>query len=70
MSVWQYHKINLNEITRNGGDIDALCAAGKQGWELVTIMPHGIAYLKRPVDTDVSVPASGRRSAPASKRQE
>jgi hypothetical protein len=44
---WQYRKINLNELPRRAEEIDVLCDAGEQGWELVTILPNNIAYLKR-----------------------
>jgi hypothetical protein len=44
---WQYHKINLNELPRKRDEIDALCDACEDGWELVTILPNNVAYLKR-----------------------
>jgi hypothetical protein len=44
---WEYHKINLNELPRRTDEIEVLCDAGEQGWELVTILPNNIAYLKR-----------------------
>ena len=46
---WEHRKINLNELPRRRDEIDALCDAGMDGWELVTILPNNIAYLKREV---------------------
>lgn len=50
MRTWEYKKIALNEAPRRGDDIDLLCDAGEQGWELVAVLPNGVAYLKREVD--------------------
>lgn len=47
MSIWQYLQLDLNELAAGDAEIDALNAAGKSGWELVTITSHKIAYLKR-----------------------
>jgi hypothetical protein len=47
---WQYRKILLNEHVRNGDDIELLCAAGKQGWELIAITPNSVAYLRRAIE--------------------
>lgn len=47
---WEYMKIALNEAPRRGDDIDVLCDAGEDGWELVAVLPNGVAYLKREVD--------------------
>ncbi len=49
MRTWEYKKIALNEGSRRGDDIDLLSDAGEQGWELVAVLPHGVAYLKREV---------------------
>jgi DNA-binding protein H-NS len=46
---WEYRKIYLNDQPRRSSEIDALCQAGQHGWELVTILPNNIAYLKREV---------------------
>ena len=54
MSAWEYKKIQLNEAPRKRDDIDLLCDAGDQGWELVAILSNGIAYLKREVRTSVA----------------
>jgi len=45
---WEYRKIPLNEHPRSSDDIDALCDAGENRWELVTILSNNVAYLKRP----------------------
>ncbi len=47
MSEWEYWKINLNELPRRRNEIDVMCDAGEDGWELVTILPNNIAYFKR-----------------------
>jgi len=47
---WQYRKILLNEHVRSGDDIELLCAAGKEGWELIAITPNSVAYLRRAID--------------------
>lgn len=52
---WQYRKINLNEVPRRSDEVDVLCAAGEDGWELVTITANNFAYLKREGDDDASV---------------
>jgi DNA-binding protein H-NS len=46
---WEYRKILLNEHRRTGDDIELLCEAGKQGWELIAITPNSVAYLKRAI---------------------
>jgi DNA-binding protein H-NS len=46
---WEYKKIVLSEATRELDDVDVLCDAGEEGWELVAILANGIAYLKREV---------------------
>ena len=50
---WQYWKINLNELPRKTDEVDALCDAGEEGWELVTILPNNVAYFKREVGGEV-----------------
>ena len=49
---WEYQKILLNEHHRRGDDLDLLRAAGERGWELVTIAPNNVAYLKREILRD------------------
>jgi hypothetical protein len=52
---WQYRKINLNEVPRRSDEVDVLCDAGEDGWELVTITANNFAYLKREGDDDARV---------------
>jgi H-NS histone family len=52
VKTWQYKKLALNEGPRKGDDIDLLCDAGEDEWELVTVLPNGIAFLKREIDQD------------------
>jgi DNA-binding protein H-NS len=42
-------KMMLTEASRRGDEIDLLCEAGAEGWELVAVLPNGLAYLKREV---------------------
>lgn len=49
MQEWEYQKLDLNSLPRRADDIDLLNAAGKDGWELVGITAHKIAYMKRGV---------------------
>jgi hypothetical protein len=49
---WEYKKIALNDVPRKSDDIELLCDAGEDGWELVTITPNNIAYLKRTIEGD------------------
>jgi H-NS histone family protein len=44
---WEYRKIDLNQLPRKTEDIDLLCEAGLDGWEVVTILENHVAYLKR-----------------------
>ena len=52
---WQYRKINLNEVPRRSDEVDGLCAAGEESWELVTIMASNFAYFKREGGDDAPV---------------
>jgi DNA-binding protein H-NS len=49
MRKWEYEKIAPNETPHRGDEIDLLCDAGEDGWELVALLPNGVAYLKREV---------------------
>jgi hypothetical protein len=49
MRTWEYMKMMLIEASRRGDEIDLLCDAGAEGWELVAVLPNGLAYLKREV---------------------
>lgn len=50
MIEWEYRKITLNDGSRKNGDVELLCQAGEERWELVAILDNNIAYLKRPLD--------------------
>ena len=73
MSEWEYRKIDLNQLPRKTDDIDLLCDAGEEGWELVAIMSNRIAYLKRqvadppPLDAPPSVRRTRRKTEPNAK---
>jgi hypothetical protein len=47
---WEYRKLALNEAPRRGDEIDLLCEAGDEGWELFAVLPNGVAYLKRELE--------------------
>jgi DNA-binding protein H-NS len=50
MIEWEYRKLVLNDVPRKSSDVELLCDAGEEGWELVAILANNIAYLKRPLD--------------------
>jgi DNA-binding protein H-NS len=47
---WEYRKTDLNQLARKTDEIDLLRGLGADRWELVTITPNNIAYLKREVE--------------------
>lgn len=49
MAEWEYRKIDLNQLDRKTDDVDVLCDAGEEGWELVVILHNNVAYLKRKI---------------------
>ena len=69
MARWEYRKIHLSELPRQGDDIDLLNAAGNDGWELVSITNSNIAYLKRPIteaNPEVAAKPARRKRVPSS----
>jgi H-NS histone family len=50
--VWIYRKIALNQHHRRGDDVELLCDAGEEGWELVSILPNNVAYMKRKIEDE------------------
>jgi hypothetical protein len=50
VGVWEYKKVALNQVSARAADIDLLNDAGDEGWELISILPNNIAYLKREID--------------------
>jgi DNA-binding protein H-NS len=72
MRRWEYKKLALNEAPRRGDEIDLLCDAGDEGWELVAVLPNGVAYLKREVDEHGAdeKPAAGDESVAVAHREE
>jgi hypothetical protein len=62
MMRWEYRKIALNDRPRRTHDIDSLCDAGRDGWELIAIVANNVAYLKRErpeEDAEDTVDANG-----------
>jgi hypothetical protein len=51
MSQWEYRTINIGELPRKMLVTDLLNDLGQEAWELVCIVPNGVAYLKREVAT-------------------
>ena len=49
MTKWEYHKIDLNTLSRSESELDALNHAGAQGWELMSINSCNIAIFKRAI---------------------
>ena len=66
MSLWEYRKIMLNQLSAKTNDVDVLNDAGDEGWELVAILANNIAYLKRQVGE--SVPEANARGAASSSK--
>jgi DNA-binding protein H-NS len=54
MIEWEYRKLALSPLPRKTEEIDLLCEAGKDGWELVAILDNNVAYMKREVGDSVS----------------
>lgn len=48
MQQWEYQTIDLIDLPKRTSLLDALNAAGGQGWELVAIALNNVAILKRP----------------------
>jgi len=66
MMKWEYHKIDLNSLSRSETELDVLNNAGGQGWELVSINSCNIAIFKRAI----AVPKTTRAaSATAASRE-
>jgi H-NS histone family len=64
MTEWEYKKIDLNQLARQTDEIDVLCKAGEDGWELVVILANNVAYLKRELDEVVSETTAASTGAP------
>ena len=54
VAEWEYRKIDLNQVPRKTDEVDVLCDAGDEGWELVAILQNNVAYLKRQAGGEVS----------------
>jgi hypothetical protein len=68
MPEWEYRKILLTDLPRRRDDIDLLCDAGLEGWELVAILTNNVAYLKRAVSrAEQSVTAPAESAPPSSE---
>ena len=52
-------------IGGQGDELDLLNAAGAEGWELVGITSHNMAYLKRVVAEVAATARAGERISPA-----
>jgi hypothetical protein len=62
---WEYRKVALNEGPRKADDVDLLCDAGNEGWELVAILANSVAYFKREVTGGIlERPGADRKEMP------
>jgi hypothetical protein len=65
VSLWEYKKIALNQLSPKTADVDVLNDAGDEGWELVAILPNNVAYLKRQIvssDIETAEPTESSRA--------
>lgn len=72
MRTWEYRKMLLTESSRRGDEVDVLCDLGAEGWELVVVLPNGVAYFKRDVERGVAraeqlLDGAGQAGAPPLK---
>jgi DNA-binding protein H-NS len=54
VSLWEYRKIALNQLSPKSADVDVLNDAGEEGWELVAILENNVAYLKREIGDTIA----------------
>jgi hypothetical protein len=66
MPQFQYERINRGDFPRQSDEIDLLDGLGREGWELVVVMPNNVAYLKRQLRPARSDPAAMRSKSPGS----
>lgn len=69
MPLWEYAKINLNELPRRQEDIDLLNAAGEDGWDLVAITANNVAYLKRQLAAATPTQSASRTGGSSRQRE-
>jgi hypothetical protein len=58
MPQYEYEKVNLGDLPRNADELDLLDELGREGWELIVVLPNNVAYLKRQM-----TPARGELAA-------
>ena len=61
MPEWEYRKIDLGDLPREKTDLDFLAKAGDDGWELIAITIHNMAYLNRPISKQRSKQKKSKR---------
>jgi H-NS histone family protein len=54
VSLWEYRKIALNQLSSKTDDVDVMNDVGEEGWELVAILDNNVAYLKREIGDPIS----------------
>ena len=61
MTQWEYMKLDLYDVPAKSDEIVLLNRAGNAGWELITMTPNKLAYLKRQIIPDTPAVATKRR---------
>lgn len=69
MPQWEYNKIDLSNVSARSDDVDLLDQAGRDGWELVSITPNNIAYLKRQVPAPTQTASAEPPAAKPARRK-
>jgi hypothetical protein len=71
MTTWRYRTIDLADPPPGVDAVEKLLNdAGAEGWELVSVTPNGIAYLKRPdEEAEEAKPAPIARATPTRRRR-
>lgn len=62
MLEWEYMKLDLGLVPNKLDDIDVLNRAGSEGWELLSLTSHNLAYLKRAVARPAAPARASRKT--------
>ena len=66
MSQWEHLIVDLNTVSAKSSDVELLDALGQERWELITITPNKMAYLKRRTQEPAPPPKRATRRSVAS----